>query len=889
MPAQRKPAGARADKAESLGSGLAEYERKRRFAETPEPGGKAVRKPTKGSSGAGRARDAEAGAPRFVIHEHHARRLHWDLRLEHEGALASWAVPNGIPDDPKRNRKAIHVEDHPLDYIDFQGTIPDGNYGAGEVSVWDHGTYTQEKWRKDEVIVVFNGERLHGRYALFQTGKVDKDWMIHRMDPRADPTAQEMPAFIDPMLASPAQLPTDESAWAFEVKWDGVRAIAHSQPGRISFHSRNANDITPAYPELRALNRALGSHEAILDGEIVAFDESGRPSFQALQPRMHQRGEAVVKRLSQSVPVTYVIYDLLWLDGHSLTGLPYADRRVRLDELKLTGPRWINSEAHEGQGQALLDATREQGLEGVIGKRLDSRYIPGKRSSAWIKIKHFQRQEFVICGWTSGQGSRSGSIGALHLGVYEDGELHYVGRVGTGFDTAERARLEQLLKPLARAKTPFPGRQPPKGAHFIEPIIVCEVEFSEWTHAGTVRQASYKGLRDDKPADAVVRERPQPVNVEGDDLTRAPNVAAEGNDQTGRSTRPAEASERSRTPKAEKTAKTAKTKTKTNTNTRNAHADFDLDALVDAGTKIRNGVQIELEGRELKLTNLDKVLYPRTGFAKRDLITYYAGVAAALLPHLHDRPLTLKRYPDGIEGGFFYEKRSPSHRPDWVTTTTVDSDRGRGRIDYTLCQDLPTLIWLANLADIELHPLLAHADAVDEPASLVFDLDPGAPADLVQCCEVALRIRELLRQLGVESFPKTSGSKGIQVFAPLNSNARYDQTKPFAHAVANLLSERDPELVVSDMKKAIRGGKVLIDWSQNDEHKTTVGVYSLRATESPGVSTPLDWAEVEACRKSGEAEMLTFSPSDVMSRIMQKGDLFCDVLSLKQTLPDLEG
>jgi bifunctional non-homologous end joining protein LigD len=300
-------------------------------------------------------------------------------------------------------------------------------------------------------------------------------------------------------------------------------------------------------------------------------------------------------------------------------------------------------------------------------------------------------------------------------------------------------------------------------------------------------------------------------------------------------------------------------------------------------------VQVELEGRELKLTNLDKVLYPGTGFAKRDLITYYASVAPVLLPHLHDRPLTLKRYPDGVDGQFFYEKRSPKHRPDWVTTTPVSSERERGNIDYTLCQDLPTLVWLANLADIELHPLLAHAGAIEQPASLVFDLDPGAPADLVQCCEVALRIRDLLDQLGLRAFPKTSGSKGIQVYAPLNSKARYEQTKPFAHAVANLLSQRDPDLVVSDMAKAKRGGKVLIDWSQNDEHKTTVGVYSLRATQAPGISTPLDWAEVEACRKAGRPELLTFGPADLMSRIMQKGDLFCDVLSLKQTLPELEG
>ena len=852
---------------------LKEYERKRRFAQTPEPD----------SSSAASASDATE-APRFVIHEHHARRIHWDLRLEHDGALASWAVPNGIPDDPKRNRLAVHVEDHPLDYIDFEGTIPSGNYGAGQVSVWDRGTYTQEKWRKDEVILVFHGKRLQGRYALFQTSRTDpKNWMIHRMDPPADPTAAEMPAFIEPMLASPATLPKDDSGWAFEVKWDGVRAIAHSQPGRIGFFSRNQNDITAAYPELRALNRALGSTQAILDGEIVAFDEAGRPSFQALQPRMHQRGEATVNRFSHEVPVTYVIYDLLWLNGHSLVSLPYAERRKRLGDLELGGPNWIVSEAHEAQGQALLDATRAQGLEGVIGKRMDSRYLPGKRSSAWIKIKHFERQEFVVCGWTSGQGARSGSIGALHLGVHdESGELHYVGRVGTGFDTAERGHLEELLAPLARQKSPFPGRQPPKGAHFVEPQLVCEVEFSEWTHAGTVRQASYKGLRDDKPAAAVVRERPRAVDVEQQDLSETSSV------EKGCST-PSKKSSTAKLGASKKGAKSMTDPKRAEDAGTVQPDDFDLDALIDAGTRVRNGVEIEIEGRTLKLTNLEKVLYPSTGFAKRDLITYYARVAPALLPHLRDHPLTLKRYPDGVEADYFYEKRAPKHRPDWVPTAPVSSERGRGNIDYTLCQDVPTLVWLANLADIELHPLLAQAPAVDQPRWLAFDLDPGVPADLVQCSQVALQIRDLLGELGLRSFAKTSGSKGIQVYVPLNSDSTYEQTKPFAHAVANLLAQRDPDLIVSDMAKAKRGGKVLIDWSQNDEHKTTVNVYSLRARESPGVSTPLEWDEIEACEQSGKAQMLSFTPDDLLTRIMQKGDLFCDVLSLKQTLPDLEG
>jgi bifunctional non-homologous end joining protein LigD len=839
-------------RAQSSGSssgpgGLEEYGRRRNFAATSEPEPEPEPEPQ-------RAVGAAGDLPRFVVHEHHARRLHWDLRLEHDGALASWAVPNGIPDDPKRNRKAVHVEDHPLEYIDFAGTIPAGNYGAGEVSVWDTGTYTCEKWRADEVIVVFHGERLTGRYALFHAGREPRDWMIHRMDPAADPEAEEMPEFVAPMLAGSAEIPRDESKWAFEVKWDGVRAIAHSEPGRIHLLSRTGNEITSGYPELRALNRELGSRRAILDGEIVAFDEHGRPSFQALQSRMHVRGETAVRRLSQSVPATYLIFDLLWLDGHSLTGLPYTDRRELLEALDLDGPHWSVPESHRGQGAALLAATREQGLEGVVGKRLDSRYEPGRRSPAWIKLKNFSRQEFVIGGWTTGTGSRAQAFGALHLGVYADGELRYVGRVGTGFDQRELARLGELLEPLARNTTPFAGRQPAKGAHFVEPELVCEVEFSEWTHTGTLRQPSYKGLRDDKPAAEVVRER----------TVREPSVG-----EPPGSERPVAAAPRA--PSAGKDQSP------------------DIDALIAAGRKVRGGLEIELEGRVLKLTNLDKLLYPEAGFTKADLIRYYASVADVLLPHLHDRPLTLKRYPDGVSGEYFYEKRSPRHRPDWVQTTSVLSERGRGEIDYTLCQDLPTLVWLANLADIELHPFLSRASAVSRPTVLVFDLDPGAPATIVECCQVALELRDLFAELGLSAYPKTSGSKGMQIYVPLNDpEVDYEQTKTFAHAVATLLEQRHPGLVVSAMAKDQRDGKVLIDWSQNDEHKTTVGVYSLRAMGMPTVSTPLAWDEVSACLQQRRPELLWFRADEVVSRIVQSGDLFCDVLSVRQILPCLE-
>ena len=803
---------------------LDEYRRKRSFDRTPEP----------------EAEGASRKGARFVVHEHHARRLHWDLRLEHDGALASWAIPNGIPEDPKHNRKAVHVEDHPLSYVDFQGTIPAGNYGAGQVTIWDEGIYECEKWEPAKVVVVFHGEQLEGRYALFRAGKTEKDWMIHRMDMAADPGAHEMPEFVKPMLARLSTLPADESEWAFEVKWDGVRAVAHSRPGRIRFASRNGNDVTGAYPELRALNRALASHEAILDGEIVAFDEQGRPSFQALQSRMHVRDKAAVRRLAQTTPVTYALFDLLWLDGHSLMGLPYTERRARLQALKLEGEHWRTPEYRVGDGTAFLAASKEQGLEGIVAKRLDSSYTPGGRGSSWLKIKNVQRQELVIGGWTEGRGSRSQRIGALHLGVYQDGALRYAGKLGTGFDADELERLAGLLEPLARKASPFAGAQPPKGAHFVEPKLVCEVEFSEWTRAGTLRHPSYKGLREDKPATEVLRERP----VAPDDTSLA----------------------------------------------RPSTETLDAKNLLESARRVRGGMEVKVEGRTLKLTNLNKVLYPSTGFTKSDLIGYYAQIAPVLLRHLRDRPLTLKRYPNGVQGEHFFEKQSPAHRPEWVKTTAIWSEHSKREIHYTLCQDLPTLVWLANLADIELHPSLSLAGAPERPTTLAFDLDPGPPASIVECCEVALELHEMFEALGLRALAKTSGSKGLQVYVPLNEEGvTYEQTKPLAHAIADVLQHRRPELVVSEMAKAERTGKVLIDWSQNDAHKTTVSVYSLRANESPTASTPLLWSEVAACREAGDPALLAFEAREVLTRVAEHGDLFAEVSSLCQRLPALEG
>ncbi len=615
-----------------------------------------------------------------MVQEHSARRLHWDLRLEHEGVAASWAIPNGIPDDPGQNRKAVHTEDHPLEYLEFEGEIPKGEYGAGTMKIWDRGTYELEKWEAGKVMVRFDGERVRGRYALFRAGKEEKDWMIHRIDP---PTEERdpFPESVLPMLAKPAPLPASDEGWAAEVQWEGVRAIAYCRPGRIKLRDRNLDDVTAQYPQVRRLSRQLGARDAVLDGVLAAFAD---------------------------YPVTYVIFDLLHLDGRDLTDEPYERRRELLEELGLEGEGWQTPQHSLGEARELLAASAERRLAGIVLKRLDSPYVPGKRSGAWLQVKSAVRAEE---------------------------------------DPDQRSELAEA---------------------------------------------------------------------------------------------------------------------------------------VAAG---RKRARVHVGGQELGLSNLDKVLYPATGFSKGDLIEWYARMAEVLLPHLRGRPLTLKRYPNGVEGGHFYEKRCPKHRPEWVRTAPVWSERHKEEIDYCLAEDLPTLVWAANLADIELHTSLSLAKEIERPTAVVFDLDPGAPADVLDCAQVALWIRGMFDQLGLRSYPKTSGSKGIQLYLPLNTEVTYEQTKPFARAVAETLEAKFGDRVVSRMTKAERPGKVLVDWSQNDPHKTTVNVYSLRARERPTVSTPLEWDELEAACEAGEASRLVFDHADALRRVEERGDLFAPLLSEKQELP----
>jgi len=478
-------------------------------------------------------------------------------------------------------------------------------------------------------------------------------------------------------------------------------------------------------------------------------------------------------------------------------------------ELELQGAHWQTPDHVVGNGAAVLAASLENGLEGVVAKKLDSPYLPGRRSPCWLKVKNVVREDVVIGGWLPGEGRRRERIGALLVGVPDEGRLRYAGRVGTGFSEAELDRLAKVLE--RRDDSPFDGSpQPPRGAVYVHPTRMAEVEFTEWTSDGMLRHPSYKGLREEAPPSA----------------------------------------------------------------------------FLDAGTPLRDGVEVEVGGRTLKVTNLDKVLYPKAGFTKRDVIEYYTAIAPAILAHLQARPATRVRFPNGVEGKSFFEKQCPSHRPEWVAIAPVPLSKKL--VEFCVCNDLPTLVWLANLAALELHTQMHRAEALTTPTMMVFDLDPGAPATIVECCRVALWLQGMFEDLGLQAFPKTSGSKGLQVYVPLNSpGVTYDQTKGFARAVAELLESSEPDLVTARMSKQVRTGKIFIDHSQNDEHKTTVCVYSLRARDRPTVSTPLQWDEVRDCLQSGDPQHLVFDARQVVARVAEHGDLYAPVLSIVQDMPSL--
>ena len=769
-----------------MSDSLRDYRRKRDPERTPEPFG-----------------GGEGGtAPIFVVQRHDATRLHYDFRLERDGALASWAVPKGVPLEPGTQHLAVHVEDHPLEYATFEGEIPKGNYGAGTVEIWDHGTYELVEEKPDGGLTVrLRGERLEGEWTLVpaKLSGDPKNWLLVKKKASESALRGSSRGAYAPMLATLAGEVPEGRGWLFEVKWDGYRAVATMRGGEVELRSRNGNSLTGRFPPAdSALARAVRTNDCVLDGEVVAIGPDGRATFSAMQ-----QGK-------QGTNYVYVAFDLLEVEGEPLTGLPLTTRRERLCELLDTRRGGVQlSDAFE-DGHALYEAAKQQRYEGIIAKRADSPYEPGRRSRAWLKIKTHGRQEFVIAGYTKGQGRRTGRFGSLVLAVAEPGGLRYVGNVGTGFGDAEIEKLLGLLRPLERATSPF--AEVPKLPRvrkgdivWVEPELVCEVEFAEWTHDGRLRAPSYQGLREDKRAEDVRRER------------------------------------------------------------------------AALPSELRSG------SRVLKLSNLAKPFWPDEGITKGDLLAYYRDVAPVVVPHLRDRPFTMKRYPDGAYGKFFFQKDAPTHMPDWIPTrrfevSARDAKRTRKHVDFALVNDELALLWMVNMGCIDLNTWYSRVDKPDRPDFVLFDLDPSPDVGFAETIEVALLVKQTLDLLELESFPKTSGSEGIHVLVPVERRHSYDETREFSEIVAGAIARAHPGLATTEWSKAKRRG-VLIDSNQNGEGKTIASVYSVRPKPGAPVSTPLRWEEVNA-----SLDPAAFTMDAVLERVAREGDLYAPVLTTRQRL-----
>jgi bifunctional non-homologous end joining protein LigD len=646
------------------------------------------------------------------------------------------------------------------------------------------------------------------------------------------------------MLASPGKgrLP-DNPRFGYEYKYDGYRAIMRVAPsGELVLTSRNDKDLTDEFAVLQgALGDALGGRAAVLDGELVVLNEFGQPEFALMQER---RGRYQQRYSVAGLALRYLVFDLLRLGEEDLTGLPYRERRRRLEELEIpAGPiEVVPAFTHAGLAsrgrtpEDLLAEAAEAGYEGVIAKRLDSRYYPGRRTLEWQKHPLIQTQEVVVCGWRPGKGRRDGMVGGLLLGAHDPhtGDLVYLGDVGTGFTERALFDLRDRFARLERATSPFAAelaRDDARHARWLEPVLVGEVVYRQFTRSDRrLRHAAWRGLRPDREPDEITV--PEPT------LGRRPGGAQAVPEQ-----------------------------------------------------RAEQRVTVRVGERRLQLSNLDKELYP-DGFTKGEVINYYSRVAPVLLPHLAGRAMTFVRFPDGVGGEKFFEKNIPSHAPDWVRTVRMPSSGSRGghgdHIDHVVIDDLPTLVWAANLAALELHVPQWTADATGRPRPpdrLVFDLDPGPDTTIVECCRIAERLYDILTADGLTPVAKTSGSKGMQLYAGITTRSR-ERPSEYAKALAERIAAQTPELAVAKMARNLRRGKVFIDWSQNNPAKTTIAPYSLRGRELPAVSTPVGWDEVRACAKPAD---LTFTADDVLDRVAERGDLFGVLGETRSALPPKRG
>lgn len=793
---------------------LDDYRKKRDPEQTPEPFGGFRR----------------AGSRLFVVQKHAARRLHYDLRLEMGGVLKSWAVPKGPSVRPSEKRLAVHVEDHPVEYADFEGIIPPGNYGAGAVIVWDRGWYRPiknedplEQLARGKVEVEFFGFKLRGQWILARMSGKDKEWLLLKkadsfrgdddltdrypesvlsgltieelgqapakltalekhLDSLKVPLADVSPRRQGLMLASLGSGPFSRKEWLFEIKYDGVRVLAVRIRKDIKLYGRKGQDITETYPEVARALRVLPVERLVIDGEIVALDETGRPSFQRLQARMHLRNPLDIERARAAVPVNGIFFDCLSLDGRDLRDLPLLQRKECL-ALLLPARGVIRYGDHILEhGEAFFDAASEQHLEGIVAKNTKSRYISG-RSKDWIKIKCQRRQEFVIGGYTDPQGSR-GHFGALHVGLYDGNQLVYVSKVGGGFDGETLGTVWAKLQPLRQSTSPFAAGTPSgRGNHWVEPRLVCEVRFSDWTHDGGIRHPIFLGLRNDKRPEECRRESPLEINAPGSPPS-SPDAS------------------------------------------------------------------------EIKITNPKKVFWPDEGYTKADLIAYYEASAPLILPYLENRPIVLTRYPDGIKGKSFFQKDAPEFIPSWIRTERIYSKDADREIDYFVINDSATLRYVVNLGTIPLHLWSSRLGSLEHPDWLVLDLDPkGAP--FTHVVKVARALHGILERLELPNYLKTSGATGLHVLVPLGGRYTHQEARNFAALLASLGVQAEPELATIARPIRARGGKVYIDFVQNGHGRTIVSPFSVRPLPGAPVSCPLRWEELTTRLSPGQFTIRT--------------------------------
>jgi len=882
---------------------LEEYRRKRRFDRTPEPSGEpervAGKVQDKPSPAVKRTRLPKPKLPQlevrpgaehgdtFVVQKHRATRLHYDFRLAIDGTLKSWAVPKGPSQSHADKRLAVQTEDHPLDYANFEGKIPEGNYGAGTVMVWDRGTFHVEgnldalkQMEKGEIKFSLNGEKLRGSFVLVKLkqsekgnewlmikhkdGAEDSSWNIDEHDGSAltgrtlEEIKEELPpkrranpihpaesqgarkgamsSRIEPMLATLADRPFSDPNWLFEIKWDGVRALARVENDALTLRSRTGVDIAKRYPELASLPDALAARQAILDGEIVALDAQGHSDFERLQERMHVR--APNENLVAQIPVVYFVFDLLYCDGYDLRETPLLDRKQLLQRLLHTSERFRYSDHQLEHGKELFALAEQNGLEGIVAKRADSPYV-SDRSPYWVKLKVTKTVDAVVSGWTE---SRTSALpfGSLLLGLYQGKKLRFIGHVGTGFDAKKLKELTSKLKELVAPTCPFDAvPETNEKPSWVSPTLVARVKFSGWTQEHSLRHPVFVALREDA--------RPTDCQWENEVATAAPAAAPAV-------VRAPEVVVRVLTTTAQIEAELFKGRSET--------------------------VTIELDGKRLRLSNLNKVYFPESGHTKRNLLAYYYRMADFILPFLRDRALVLRRYPDGIKGQAFFQKDVREGLPEWFKTVPVDSEHRGEVIQYATANDRSSLLFLTGLGCIDHNPWSNRYDDVDHPDYFFFDLDPSDGTEFSVVVTIARALHEKLEELRLVSFLKTSGATGIHIYLPVEPIYTYEQLRTFGEIIARTVTAEYPNLVTSERIVAKRpAGRVLIDVQQNAHGRPLAAAYSIRAFPQAPVSAPLLPREL---RPSLRPETLNIKT--VSARLKEKGDLWADFWKRRQRL-----